>query len=70
MRAAETVGSFSWRETADTYEVLAAEILLEKTVAEKVEPIYDERFATCLTPDALVDAERNNWRISSARLGS
>lgn len=50
--------SFSWRETTDPYEVLVAEILLQKTAAEKVEPIYDELLATYPTPNVLADADR------------
>lgn len=33
---------FPWRDTADPYAVLIAELLLQKTNAEKVEPIYLE----------------------------
>ena len=50
--------SFSWRETTDPYEVLVAEILLQKTAAEKVEPIYDELLATYPTPNVLADADQ------------
>jgi len=38
--AADNLRSFPWRKTSDPYEVLLAEILLQKTAAEKVEPIY------------------------------
>jgi A/G-specific adenine glycosylase len=54
----DNLRSFSWRKTNDPYEVLAAEILLQKTAAEKVEPIYDELLATYPTPKALVEADQ------------
>lgn len=33
--------SFPWRETRDPYKVLIAEILLQRTKAEQVEPVYN-----------------------------
>jgi A/G-specific adenine glycosylase len=54
----DNLRSFSWRETTDPYEVLVAEILLQKTAAEKVEPIYDELLATYPTPKVLAEADR------------
>lgn len=50
--------SFSWRNTKDPYEILVAEILLQKTAAEKVEPVYDELLATYPTPKALGEADQ------------
>ena len=49
--------SFSWRDTTDPFEILVAEILLQKTAAEKVEPIYDELIETYPTLDALAKAD-------------
>lgn len=39
----ENFREYPWRETNSSYRVLVAEILLQKTFADKVEPIY-ERF--------------------------
>lgn len=50
--------SFSWRETTDPYEVLVAEVLLQKTAAEKVDPIYNEVLAIYPTPDTLANADQ------------
>jgi len=57
--AEDNLRSFSWRETTDPYEVLVAEILLQKTSAERVEPIYDKFLDTYPTPDALADADQD-----------
>ena len=40
--ASDNLRRFPWRETTNPYEILIAEILLQKTAAEKVEPIYEE----------------------------
>lgn len=56
--ASDNLRTFSWRETTDPYEVLVAEILLQKTAAEKVEPIYDELLAAYPTPEALANADQ------------
>lgn len=37
----ENFRDFAWRETRDPYEVMIAEILLQRTRAETVEPIYE-----------------------------
>ena len=61
--------SFSWRETTDPYEVLVAEILLQKTAAEKVEPIYNELLATYPTPNVLADADQERLAAIIYSLG-
>lgn len=38
----ENLRKYPWRETDSPYRVLVAEILLQKTFADKVEPIYDK----------------------------
>lgn len=53
----DNLRSFSWRNTSDPYEILVAEILLQKTAAEKVEPIYDEFLETYPTLNDLAEAE-------------
>ncbi|WP_171052442.1 hypothetical protein [Haloterrigena sp. H1] len=57
--AEDNLRSFAWRETSDPYEILVAEILLQKTAAEKVEPIYNEVIETYPTITALAEADQN-----------
>jgi A/G-specific adenine glycosylase len=38
----ENLRKYPWRETDSPYRVLVAEILLQKTFADKVEPIYNK----------------------------
>lgn len=53
----ENVRTFPWRETSDPYEILIAEILLQKTAAEKVEPVYKEFLDTYPSLENLSEAE-------------
>lgn len=55
----DNLRSFPWRKTTDPYEVLIAEILLQKTAAEKVEPIYEEFLSTYPSPAELAEADRD-----------
>lgn len=55
--ADDNLRSFPWRETADPYAILVAEILLQKTSAETVEPIFIELMATYPTPADMAKAE-------------
>lgn len=57
--ASDNLRNFPWRETADPYEILIAEILLQKTAAEKVEPIYVEFLSTYPSPTELAEADRD-----------
>jgi endonuclease III len=50
---------FSWRDTDAPYEILVAEILLQRTAAEKVKPIYDKLMATYPTLEMLADADQD-----------
>lgn len=54
----ENLRSFSWRKTSDPYEILIAEILLQKTAAEKVEPIYHHLLETYSTMEDLAEADQ------------
>lgn len=56
----DNLRSFPWRTTTDPYEILVAEVLLQKTAAEKVEPIYEHLLAAYPSPAALVDADRED----------
>jgi A/G-specific adenine glycosylase len=48
---------YPWRKSDDSYRVLVAEILLQKTFADKVEPIYDEFVDRYPRLDALTEAK-------------
>jgi A/G-specific adenine glycosylase len=48
----DNLREFSWREDATPYEVLVAEILLQQTFADKVEPAYDALLEAYPTPAA------------------
>lgn len=56
--AYDNLRTFPWRETDDPYEILIAEILLQKTAAEKVEPVYREFLSTYPSLDELAAADR------------
>lgn len=55
--AESNLREYPWRATDDPYCVLVAEILLQKTFADKVEPIYDEFVAQYPDPETLADAD-------------
>lgn len=57
--AADNLRTFPWRETTDPYEILIAEILLQKTAAEKVEPIYEEFLSAYPSLTELAEADRD-----------
>lgn len=48
---------FPWRETKDPYNVLIAEILLQRTPAERVEPIYEQVIAAYPDLQSMSEAE-------------
>lgn len=53
----ENLREYPWRETESPYRVLVAEILLQKTFADKVEPIYEEFVDRYPDLEILADAE-------------
>ena len=55
--AKENHREYPWRETDSPYQVLVAEILLQKTFADKVEPIYEEFLVRYPDMETLADAE-------------
>lgn len=57
--AVDNLRTFPWRETADPYEILIAEILLQKTAAEKVEPVYRDFLSKYPSLDKLAEADRD-----------
>lgn len=48
---------YPWRETDDPYRVLVAEMLLQKTFADKVKPIYGEFVSRYPELEMLADAD-------------
>lgn len=48
---------FPWREITDPYEVLVAEILLQRTPAERVEPIYERVIAAYPDLQSIAEAD-------------
>lgn len=61
---------FPWRDPdATTYEVLVAEILLQRTPAERVEPIYDEVVGTYPSLADLADADPDDVATILTPLG-
>lgn len=48
---------FPWRQTTNPYEVLVAEILLQRTPAERVEPIYEQVIAAYPELHSMADAD-------------
>jgi len=56
--AYDNLRTFPWRETDDPYEILIAEILLQKTAAEKVDPVYREFLSTYPSLNELAAADR------------
>ena len=57
--ASDNLRSFPWRETSEPYEILMAEILLQKTAAEKVELVYHEFLSTYSSLEELAAADRD-----------
>jgi len=53
----ENFREYPWRDTDSHYRVLVAEILLQKTFADKVEPIYEEFVDRYPYLEALADVE-------------
>ncbi len=49
---------YPWRETRDPYRILVAEVLLHRTRAEQVVPIYEKFIRRFPDPETLARAER------------
>jgi len=56
--AVDNLRTFPWRTTTDPYEILVAEILLQKTAAAKVEPVYTDLISTHPSLAALAQADQ------------
>ena len=61
--------SFPWRKTSDPYRILVAEIMLQRTRAEQVIPVFREFISSYPSPHALVDAPLSDIRDSIRSLG-
>ncbi len=48
---------FPWRREKDPFKILLAEVLLQKTNVEKVQPVYKKLTTYCPTPEKLSDAD-------------
>jgi A/G-specific adenine glycosylase len=53
----EHLRRYPWRETRDPYKVLLAEMMLRRTKAEQVKPVYDRMLVDYPNPRKLADAE-------------
>lgn len=51
---------FAWRNTSDPYEILIAEILLQRTSASAVEPVYQEFIREYSTLDQVAASSEND----------
>ena len=61
--------SFPWRNTKDPYSVMIAEVLLRKTAARAVPPVYEEFLRRVPTPQALARSSVNDLQSIIAPLG-
>ena len=46
---------FSWRETQDPFKILIAEIMLQRTKAQQVEPVYNDFISKYPSPKHILD---------------
>lgn len=60
---------FPWRQTSDPYRILLAEVLLQKTDAPKVVPVYLEVISKYPTLESLAQADLRRLRKTLASLG-
>jgi A/G-specific adenine glycosylase len=65
----ENLRSYPWRLTEDPYLILAAEIMLHRTQARQVVPIYERFIAAYPTPEALAQAEVEELHSALYSLG-
>jgi A/G-specific adenine glycosylase len=72
--AERNLRSFPWRETSDPYAILMVEVMLRRTRADQVIPVYERFMARFPTPAALAGADVQavsdtvrplglNWRV-------
>lgn len=61
--------SFPWRETRNPYRVLVAELMLHRTKAQQVVPVYRSFIENYPTPEALADTTVERIRSEISSLG-
>lgn len=61
--------SFPWRDSRDPYVLAVAEVLLQKTKAPDVEPVWRTLIERYPTADSLVDADNESLHALVASLG-
>lgn len=61
--------SFPWRDTSEPYAVLVGEVLLQRTKAESVAPVYDEVIRRWPTPGSLASARLTSIERAIRPLG-
>lgn len=59
---ADNLRDYPWRHSRDPYEVAVAELMLRRTQADQVVPVYREFLATFPAPDVLVAADSTEVR--------
>ncbi len=60
---------FPWRRTRDPWKILIAEVLLQKTNAEKVVPVYEQFVRSYPTPSSLAGASLEEIQRLLSRIG-
>ncbi|MEM2618865.1 MAG: hypothetical protein QXR87_04710 [Candidatus Hadarchaeales archaeon] len=60
---------FPWRKTKDPYRILIAEIMLQRTKAEQVVPVYKKFIGHFPSPESLAKARTEAVRAFFSRLG-
>lgn len=52
--------SYPWRETRDPFKVLIAEMMLRRTKADQVKPVYEQLFSEYPDIEAMAEAEEDD----------
>ncbi|MEM2455614.1 MAG: DNA glycosylase [Candidatus Bathyarchaeia archaeon] len=65
----KNVRVFPWRMTRDPYKILVAEIMLQRTKAEQVAPVYEEFISVFPDPKSLEKSKKEDIRAFFSRLG-
>jgi A/G-specific adenine glycosylase len=61
--------SFPWRETGDPYHVLVAEVMLQRTRAEQVVPVYRQFISRYPSPESCANAHIRDLKRLLRSLG-
>lgn len=60
---------FPWRRTRDPWKILIAEVLLQKTDAEKIAPVYEELVSRYPSPSDLANACLEDVQVFFTNIG-